>query len=176
MGERRRAYTGMEIDVYDTRARICRQTHEQRRFDEALPRPVVLVYNTFLLLPFFPSLPALCARFPSEKVVHTRERDIDEGKRGSEFFFLLACVPNTLPNLTTEQCKSSYISTAYFSHRFCSDSTFREPKPIGFFFRPTIFAFISVFIEWKITRNGCRRRSHSRWSFYGCVLDGLRLA
>lgn len=173
MGERRRAHTGMEIDVYDTQARICRQTHEQRRFDEAF-LPVVLVYNTFLLLPFFPSLPALCPVFHPKRFYtlewgrSTREKEV------SEFFFLLARFSNTQLNLTTNNVKFLYLRHIF--HTASALTQRSRTQADRFFFSSNHFCFHFGFHWVENYTKLCSRRRHSRWSFYGCVFDGLRLA
>lgn len=123
---------------------------------------------------FLPCLP--CAPFSIRKgCTHSREREIDEGKRGSQFFFLLACFPNTLPNLTTNNVKFLYLDGIFFTPLLLWLNA-REPKPIGFFFSSNHFCFHFGFHWVENYTKLCRRRSHSRWSFYGCVFDGSRLA
>lgn len=139
MGERRRAHTGMEIDVYDTRARICRRIHEQRRSDEAF-LPVVLVYNTFLLLPFFPCLP--CAPVFHPKRFYTLEwgRSTRE-KEVSEFFFLLARFSNTQLNLTTNNVKFLYLRHIFHTASALTQCSRTQADRFFLLFQPFLLSF-----------------------------------
>lgn len=118
------------------------------------------------------SLPALCARFPSKKVLHTRVREIDEGKRG--FRVLLARFSNTQLNLTTNNVKFLYLRHIFHTASALTQCSRTQADRFFLLFQPFLLSF-RFSLSGKLHETHSRRR-HSRWSFYGCVFDGLRLA